>query len=157
MKRKENLLFYALVLASTITVAINVIPGFSAENLKLAPGISYDSDLGNQFPITADKMEDMAIDSARPTLIFFGAVGDMNTNRQAKRLVELYKKESSKTKFVVVNVDNPANGEARSLIRKHYPGYVPAQLLLDPSGKVVWSQVGEVSRRKLRGQIYNTM
>jgi hypothetical protein len=132
-------------------------PAFAAENLRLAPGVSYNSDLGTTFPIAAEKLDDVSLDPTKPSLIFFGATGDLNTNRQAKRLVELYKKEHDKSKFIVVNVDNPINESARRLIRQHYPGYVPAQLLVNPSGKVIWSQVGEVSRRKLRGQIYNTM
>lgn len=153
MKVNEKL----VVLATAIVCVSGFTPGFAAENLRLAPGISYNSDLGTTFPIAADKLDDFSLDATKPTLIFFGATGDLNTNRQARRLVELYKKEHSKSKFIVVNVDDPLNASARRLIQAHYPGYVPAQLLIDPAGKVIWSQVGEVSRRKLRGQIYSTM
>jgi hypothetical protein len=124
----------------------------AAENLRLAPGVSFVSDIGTSFPIVGDKMNDFTVQPGRPTLIFFGAPGDLNTNRQAKRLVQLYAKHHDDTKFIIVNVDNP-DPSARELIKKYYPGYVPAQLLMNKQGHTVWSQVGEISRKKLGGQI----
>lgn len=154
MKTNEKFTVVALAIACGITTA----PSWSAENLSVAPGISYVSDIGTVFPLIGDRMDDYVIEAGKPTLIFFGATGDLNTNRQAKRLVELYRKDKAKaTKFIVVNVDNPTNAGARELIKKHYPGYVPAQLLLDSNGKILWSQVGEVSRRKLSGHINGAM
>lgn len=146
-----------IALASACGIASGSMPSRAAENIVLAPGLSFTSDIGTVFPIVGQKMDDYAIDVSKPTLIFFGATGDLNTNRQAKRLVELYKKEHGKTKFVIVNVDNTTNDVGRQLIRKYYPGYIPAQLLLDRDGKVIWSQIGEVSRRRLGAQINTAM
>lgn len=124
----------------------------AAENLRLAPGVSYTSDVGTVFPLVGDRMTDYTIESGRPALIFFGATGDLNTNRQAKRLVALYAKRRDNTKYIVVNVDSQDEA-ARELVRKYYPGYVPAQLLLDKDGHTIWTQVGEISRKRLGGQI----
>jgi hypothetical protein len=77
----------------------------------------------------------------------------MNTNRQAKRLCDLYKKNAATTKFIVIDVDNPPNEAARQLLRKYYQSYVPAQLLLDANGKQVWSQIGEVQKGKLHAYL----
>jgi hypothetical protein len=124
----------------------------AAINLRLAPGVSFVSDIGTSFPIVGEQMDDFTVQSGRPALIFFGASGDLNTNRQAKRLVQLYGKHHDDTKFIIVNVDNP-NASSRELVKKYYPGYVPAQILVDKTGQTVWSQVGEVSRKKIGGQI----
>jgi hypothetical protein len=150
IRLKLNLVACALLTAAFSSSAL--LPGDAAENLKLAPGVSYTSDIGTVFPIAADKMDDVTVEPGRPALIFFGAPGDLNTNRQAKRVVQLYDKHRDNTKFIIVNVDNPSDA-GRDLIRKYYPGYVPAQLLLDKSGTKVWSSVGEISRKKISGQI----
>jgi len=129
----------------------------AAEDLQLAPGLSFTSDSG-PFPIIATNLHDATIEPGRPHLIFFGAASDLNTNRQAKRFVDLYKKrKASALKFIVVDVDHPTSSEAKALITKYYPGYVPASLLLDKQGKTVWSQVGEVSRRKIRARVGGTL
>lgn len=125
----------------------------AAENLKLLPGISFTQDDGPGFPIVGDKMDDVAIEAGKPTFIFFGAAKNMNTNRQAKRLCHLYKKNAATTKFIVIDVDNPPNEAARQLLRKYYQSYVPAQLLLDANGKQVWSQIGEVQKGKLHAYL----
>lgn len=102
-------------------------------------------------------MDDFLIEPGRPALIFFGASGDQNTNRQARRLVELYSKRKDNTKFIIVNVDGPHTDGGKELIKKYYPGYVPAQLLIDRDGHLLWSQIGEISRRKLSGALNGMM
>lgn len=121
----------------------------AAENLKLLPGISFTQDDGPGFPIVGDKMDDCAIEPGKPTFIFFGAAQHMHTNRQAKRLCDLYKRNAATTKFIIIDVDNPPNEMARQLLRQYYQSYVPAQLMLDANGKQVWSQIGKVQKGKL--------
>ena len=146
------------ILGCLLVSASALAPALAAEDLGLAPGVSYNSDSGTVFPVVGQNLSDAKVEAGRANLIFFGAAGDLNTNRQAKRLVDLYKKERDRgTKFIVVDVDHPLNEDARGLIKKYYQGYVPAQLLLDRAGQVQWREVGEVSRRKLHSHIDNTM
>ena len=61
----------------------------AADDLKLRSGISYTQDIDSGFPIMGTNMDDCKISVSTPTFIFFGASGDLNTNRQAKRVVYL--------------------------------------------------------------------
>lgn len=144
---------HALLLATLLSGIASTAPADAAENLKVLPGISFTQDDGPGFPIVGDKMDDCSIEPGKPTFIFFGAAKNMNTNRQAKRLCDLYKKNATTTKFIVIDVDNPLNEAGRQLMRKYYQNYVPAQLLLDANGKQVWSQVGEVQKGKLHAHL----
>lgn len=127
---------------------------FAAENLTLRKGVSFTEDKDNGFPIIADKMDDATIDSGKPTLIFFGASGDLNTNRQAKRLVGVYNKFKTKhLKFIVIDVDHSPNTQTTELIKKHYKGYIPCQVLLDDSGNSVWTKSGEIQEGDVVKQI----
>ena len=131
-----------------------LLPCPAAEDLKLRPGISFSQDIDNGFPIVADKMDDVTVDHSRPTLIFFGASGDLNTNRQAKRVVDIYKKNrSTHIKFVIVDVDHATTPECKDLLKVWYRGYIPAEILLDKDGKKVWSQIGETDNRVIQTQI----
>src|SRR5215470_244836 len=86
---------------------------WAAEDLRLRDGISFYQDLDTGFPIIGQKMDDVLPAADRPTFIFFGAAGDLNTNRQARRVVELYRKyRASGLKFIVVDVDEPPGQEA---------------------------------------------
>jgi hypothetical protein len=126
---------------------------FAAEDLKLRPGISFSQDLDNGFPILADKLDDVTVEPGRPSLLFFGASGDLNTNRQAKRIVELYRKnKGSGMKFIIVDVDH-ATQVAKSLVEKYYHGYIPSEVVLDKDGRKSWSQIGEIDNRLLQVQI----
>ena len=126
----------------------------AAEDLQLRAGVSFGQDIDNGFPIVGKKMEDVALEQGRAALIFFGAAGDLNTNRQAKRVVELYRKElESGLKFIIVDVDHPTSEDCKKLIRAHYKGYIPCQVLIDKNGKVIWSQIGEVEVSVLKKQI----
>ena len=117
-------------------------PVFSAENLRLRAGISYVHDMDKGFPIIADRFDDVKLDPDKNTLIFFAAAGDLNTNRQARRVVELYKKYKDQIKFVIVDVDHPTP-DTKPLIKAYYQGYIPHQVILDKSGKIFWTHVGE--------------
>ena len=89
-----------------------------------------------------------------PSHFFFGASGDLNTARQAKRLVGTYNKLRDRdVKFIVINVDKPANKEAEDLIKKYYKGYIPCQTVIDSDGTTTWSKVGEVSENEVTKQI----
>ncbi len=116
----------------------------SAEQLHLREGVSFTQDLDSGFPIEADNLEDYALITGKPTMIFFGAAGDLNTNRQAKRFVDLYNKYHTQVKFLIVDVDHLNNPKAKALASEHYKGYIPSEVLLDRNGRATWSQVGEI-------------
>lgn len=142
------------ILAACLGAAVLFVPVEAAENLRLAEGISFYQDIESGFPIVAEKMEDVTPSADGPTFIFFAASGDLNTNRQARRVVELYRRyRTGGVKFVVIDVDNPAGEGARQLIREHYRGYIPFQIILDTGGQKIWSQTGEVELRLLQGQL----
>lgn len=152
MSTKRNLAFL-----SALTIALGL-PTLSkaAEELKLKKGISFSQDTDSGFPIEASKMEDVDVEPGKPALIFFGASGDLNVNRQAKRVVDLYKQTSQAgkpVKFILIDVDHPSGSAAKALIKNHYKGYIPFQVILDKSGKVAWSQIGEVETGTLANQI----
>jgi hypothetical protein len=129
-------------------------PAFGAENLRLREGVSFVHDLDKGFPIIADRMDDVELSTTRPTVLFFGAAGDLNTNRQAKRIVELYKKYKDKNvKFIVIDVDHPTNPAAKALIKAHYQGYIPFEAVFDKTGAKKYSHSGEVESNALANQI----
>jgi hypothetical protein len=127
----------------------------AAENLRLRDGVSFSHDLDQGFPILGDKMDDVQVASGRLTLIFFGAAGDLNTNRQAKRIVDLYKKyKTEPVKFVIVDVDRAAaNAGSKALVKSYYTGYIPTAVLLDKQGKQKWNHTGEVDGSVITGQL----
>lgn len=127
----------------------------AAENLRMRDGVSFTSDLDKTFPIVAEKMEDVEIATAKPTVLFFGAAGDLNTNRQAKRIVELYKKykTAGAVKFVVIDVDKPGSPAAKALIKAHYQGYIPGEVIFDKTGKSKWTHTGECEVNTMANQI----
>ncbi len=126
---------------------------FAAEALRLRDGTSFVQDADNGFPIVADKFDDVTIDQGKPAILFFGASGDLNTNRQAKRFVDAYLKFHQRgLKFILIDLDHPAaNGGA--LIKKYYRGYIPCEVLIDAKGATTWSQVGEVEPSVLKNKI----
>lgn len=127
---------------------------FAAENLRMRDGVSFVHDLDQQFPILGEKMDDVAVSSDHPTVLFFGAAGDLNTNRQAKRIVDLYKKyKTNNVKFIVIDVDHPANASAKALIKTHYQGYIPGEVVFDKTGKAKWTHTGEVELGSLSAQV----
>ena len=136
------------------TMPTLAIPCQAAENLRLKEGVSFVHDLNQGFPILGDKIDDVTLAATHPTLVFFGASGDLNTNRQAKRIVDMYKKyRTSGLKFIVVDVDHPANTQTKQLIKSYYEGYIPGEVLFDKNGKSVWKKSGEVETVTLTGLI----
>lgn len=139
------MLFASVCLWIVLSACVFVCAADAAENLHMREGISFFHDLDQGFPILGDKMEDAQIANGKPTLLFFGAPGDLNTNRQAKRIVDLYRRYRTETvKFVIVDVDNATTQQARLLIKNYYPGYIPAQIIFDKQGKPKWNHTGEV-------------
>jgi len=129
----------------------------AAENLRLRDGISYTHDVDKGFPIIADKFDDVKFDSGKATLLFFGAAGDLNTNRQARRVVDLYKKFKEQLKFIVVDVDHLTSPESKQLIKNYYQGYIPQEVVLDKQGKTFWTKIGEVDQGTMAAQIEKVM
>ncbi|MBK9142916.1 MAG: hypothetical protein IPM23_10505 [Candidatus Melainabacteria bacterium] len=122
----------------------------AADNLSLKKGISFVQDIDAGFPIEAEKMEDATLEAGKPTFIFFGARGDLNTSRQAKRVVNLYNRFAKQgIKFILIDVDNPLNASAKDLLKKHYKGYIPCQVVLNDEGKSVWNKVGEIPEKDI--------
>lgn len=115
----------------------------AAENLRLRPGISFVHDLDKGFPIIADHMEDVKIESGKTNLVFFAASGDLNSNRQSRRLVDLYKKYKDQIKFIVIDVDHPGGSDTKQLIKTYYQGYIPQQVIVDKQGRTFWTHLGE--------------
>lgn len=126
----------------------------AAENLRLRQGVSFVNDVDKGFPIIAERMDDVELSATAPTVLFFGASGDLNTSRQAKRIVELYKKyKGQNVKFVVIDVDAPLSSAARALIKQHYQGYIPGQVVFDRAGAKKYSHTGEVEQGVLSAQL----
>ena len=149
-----QLMWSCQTLALTAVVMASTGQAPAAEDLHLKKGLSYCQDTDSGFPIEAQRMEDVDLEQGKASVIFFGASGDLNVNRQAKRLVDLYKQSGNKAvKFILVDVDHPASPQAKALIKNHYKGYIPFEVILDKSGKVSWSQIGEVETGVLNNQL----
>jgi hypothetical protein len=135
-------------------LVVAIAPCYSAYDLDLISDISYVHDLDRGFPIIGKKMDDVAIEKGKATFLFLGASGDLNTNRQAKRLISLYKKyREANIKFIVIDVDRPINNQAKSMINTYYQGYIPYQAVFDKNSKLTWSYSGEVDNHVLGNQI----
>lgn len=119
----------------------------AAENISLKRGISFNQDIDSGFPIVGKKMDDAAVEPGKPTFIFFGGSGDLNTNRQAKVVVGLYNKYAKEgVKFLLVDVDKTNKSPAvTKLIKKYYKGYIPSQVILKADGSIVESKIGEAA------------
>lgn len=145
----------AWTLLTGLALALLAVPLVdAADNLHLRPGVSFTQDLDNGFPIIGNGLEDVTLPTGKPALLFFGASGDLNTNRQAKRVVDLSKKvPADALKFIIIDVDHPANEQASKLIKSYYKDYIPFEVLVDKCGKTAWSQTGEVESNALKDQI----
>ena len=126
----------------------------AAENLELRDGISFYQDIDVGFPIVAQKMDDFSSDPGKRTFIFFGASGDLNTSRQARRVVDAYQRfKDQPIKFVLIDVDHAAAGQPRDLLKRYYSGYIPCEVIIDSGGKLLWSQNGEVDQKVLQTRL----
>ncbi len=116
-------------------------PG-GAIHLTLAPGLSFVDDSSSNFPIRRENLTDGRIASDRPTVIFFGTSHCWNTNREAERFVELYRKEKDSARFLVVDLDHPSPDQ-KALVTRFYRGSIPTLAFLDRKGNVVYNRSGE--------------
>jgi hypothetical protein len=154
LKFKHRSALSVMAGAVLLLAGASLVPAWAAENLRLRDGVSFFHDLDQGFPLLADKLDDVAVASGKPSFIFFGASGDLNTNRQAKRVVDLYKKyKSEQVKWIVIDVDHPVNAQAKTLIKTYYPGYIPAQSIFDKQGKEKWKHTGEVDVSLMSAQL----
>lgn len=140
--------------AGTGPDAVGNSAALAAENLRLREGLSYTHDLDKRFPIIAEKIDDIKFEEGKACLLFFGAAGDLNTNRQAKRVVELYKKyKDEPLKFMIVDVDQVRTAESKKLIKNYYQGYIPQEVIFDKQGKTFWTHIGEIDSGTLSTQV----
>lgn len=116
----------------------------AAENLRLAPRLSFSDDSSSSFPITGEHLGDADVGGGRATLVFFGAAHCWNTNREAERLVALYPKFRDSVRFVVVDVSHPSDAQ-RPLLAAHYRGYIPTVVVFAPDGKLLYARSGETA------------
>jgi hypothetical protein len=121
-------------------------PG-GARSLTLAPNLSFTDDSSSNFPIRGENLQDGAIASDRPTIIFFGTSHCWNTNREAERVVALYAKEKDAVRFLIVDLEHPS-ADQRILISRFYRGSIPTLAVLDRSGRVVFNDAGETARKR---------
>ena len=81
----------------------------AADDLHLAPGLSFTDDSSDAFPIRGRHLADASTGDGKATIVFFGASNCWNTNREAERLVSLYPKYKDRVRFVVVDVAHPSD------------------------------------------------
>lgn len=131
----------------TLLLSSSALSSGAAENISLKRGISFNQDIDSGFPIVGKNMDDATVEPGKPTFIFFGGSGDLNTNRQAKVVVGLYNKYAKEgVKFLLVDVDKTNKSPAvTKLIKKYYKGYIPSQVILKADGSIVESKIGEAA------------
>jgi ribosomal protein L21E len=157
MKTRKTTFAHSALAFALLSISMIVSAAIAADNIKLKDGISFVQDTDNGFPIVGDNMDDATITQGMPSLIFFGAAGDLNTNRQAKRLVDLYKKIQDKVKVIVIDVDHPASAAVVKLIKTYYKGYIPLNVILDKNGKVSTTHTGEIDSGELKSKLDRVM
>src|SRR5260221_13249543 len=116
----------------------------AADDLKLAPSLSFTDDSSSNFPIDGKNLADGAAPGDRATIVFFGTAHCWNTNREAERLVSVYPKYRGKIDFVIVDLNRPS-AEQRDLIGRYYHGYIPTIAILDSHGHAVYDRAGETA------------
>jgi hypothetical protein len=116
----------------------------AAENLALAPGLSFTDDSSDRFPIQGDRLDDAEVGRGHAAIAFFGTAHCWNTNREAERLVALYPRFRDRVHFVVVDVDHPSDAQ-RALLAAHYRGYIPTLVVFGADGTIVYERAGETA------------
>lgn len=119
----------------------------AAQNLTLAPELSFTDDSSDSFPIRGSELDTAEIPAGRVAIVFFGAARCWNTNREAERLVALYPKFREQVTFVIIDVNHPSAPQHR-LMRRYYTGYIPTIVLFDRDGGVLYSGSGETATRR---------
>lgn len=133
-----------VALAAIVCAALVTAPARAADDLHLAPGLSFTDDSSEAFPIRGRHLADAATGDGKATIVFFGAASCWNTNREAERLVSLYPKYKDRVRFVVVDVAHPSDAQ-KELVAKHYGGAIPTVVVLAPDGSVVYGRAGETA------------
>lgn len=132
------------LLAALASGALATPPARAADDLHLAPGLSFTDDSSDAFPIRGRRLADATTGDGKATIVFFGASNCWNTNREAERLVSLYPKYKDRVRFVVVDVAHPSDAQ-KDLLAKHYTGSIPTIVVLAPDGSVVYGRAGETA------------
>lgn len=115
-----------------------------ATDLDLAPDLSFTDDSSAAFPIRGKSLANGELATDRPTAIFFGAAHCWNTNREAERLVQVYRKRGDAVRFLIVDVEHPSPDQ-RALVERLYSGSIPTVAVLDPQGAVLYDRAGETA------------
>jgi hypothetical protein len=144
MSIRKRWLGAALPAIAAAIVCSQALFAFAADDLKLAPSLSFTDDSSANFPIVADHGKDEAPASGQATIVFFGTAHCWNTNREAERLVSLYPKYRGKIRFIIVDLNNVSDVQ-RPLVAKYYRGAIPTIAVLDSSGRVIYDQAGETA------------
>src|SRR5262249_52061412 len=118
-----------------------------ADNLRLAPRLSFTDDSSDNFPIRGGHLEDADSRPGRATVMFFGAAHCWNTNREAERLVALYAKSHARVTFIIVDVNRPSPPQ-RPLLKTYYHGAIPTLVILARDGGLLYAQAGETARTR---------
>ena len=53
--------------------------------------------------------------------------------------------------FVIIDLDKKRPPEQQKLVEKYYQGYIPHVVVLDKSGKALYSAAGEVEESRISG------
>jgi hypothetical protein len=118
-----------------------------ADDLQLAPGLSFTDDSSADFPIRGDHLADAERRPGRATVMFFGASHCWNTNREAERLVALYPKYRNRMTFIIVDVTHPSPPQV-PLIERYYRGSIPGLVVVGRDGAILYARAGETARAR---------
>jgi hypothetical protein len=143
-KRFPKTAVVAIIAVIATIVISNVLIASAADDLKLAPNLSFSDDSSSNFPIAAGHSSDATPAGDRATIVFFGTAHCWNTNREAERLVSLYPKYRNKINFVIVDLNNVSPSQ-RPLVAKYYQGPIPTIAVLDSNGQVIYDRAGETA------------
>ena len=118
-----------------------------ADQLHLAPGLSFTDDSSDNFPIRGDHLDDAESPPGEATVMFFGAAHCWNTNREAERLVALYPKYEDRVSFLIVDVNHPSPAQ-RPLLQTYYRGSIPTLVVVGRDGAQLYAEAGETARTR---------
>ena len=122
-----------------LTLAVSAL---AADNLTLAPGLSFTDDSSDNFPVRGDHLADAEVVEGRAAVVFFGASNCWNTAREAERLVTLYPKFRDRVSFIVVDVNHPLLCAGTILI------LIPTLVVFYRSGRVLYARSGETADKR---------
>jgi hypothetical protein len=103
---------------------------FAIDNLKLNSNLHYHSDSLDGALITGSDAQSGFV-AGKPNYVIIYGKGRSNSNRQARRTVELYNKYGSQVHFVVVDLDVQPSPEQQQLVKQFHKGYIPPDLCTD--------------------------